>query len=149
MANLRERLREDLKDAMRAGAVVPRDTIRLVEAAIKNAEIEQRGALEEADVIRLIRKQVRLREEAIVQFKKGQRQDLVDKETAEIAVLECYLPAQLSRDEIVTAAQAAIERVAAQGSQDKGKVMGALMAELRDKADGRVVNEVVRELLGD
>ena len=59
MANLRERLREDLKDAMRAGAVVPRDTIRLVEAAIKNAEIEQRGALEEADVIRLIRKQVR------------------------------------------------------------------------------------------
>lgn len=148
MANLRERLREDLKDAMRAGAVVPRDTIRLVEAAIKNAEIEQRGALEEADVIRLIRKQVRLREEAIVQFKKGRRQDLVDKETAEMAMLEGYLPAQLSRDEIVTAAQAAIERTAAQGPQDKGKVMGALMAELRDKADGRVVNEVVGELLG-
>ncbi len=148
MAGLREQLRQDLKDAMRARETLRRDTIRLLEAAIKNAEIEARGPIAEADLHGLIQKQLRQRQESITQFEAGGRQDLADKERAEIAVLQAYLPAQLDRDAIAAAARAVIDRTAAAGPGDKGKVMGPLMAELRGRADGRLVNEVVTELLG-
>ncbi|MEE9277956.1 MAG: GatB/YqeY domain-containing protein [Dehalococcoidia bacterium] len=148
MAGLHDQLREDLKEAMRARDTVRRDTIRLVEAAIKNAEIERRGPLDEAGVIRVIQKQVKQRQDSIEQFTQGGRQDLADKESAEIAVLEGYLPQQLSRDEIVAAAKETIANVGASGPQDKGKVMGPLMGALRGAADGRLVNEVVTQLLG-
>lgn len=148
MAGLREQLRQDLKDAMRARETLRRDTIRLLEAAIKNAEIEARGPIAEADLHGLIQKQLRQRQESITQFEAGARQDLADKERAEIAVLQAYLPAQLDRDAIAAAARTVIDRTAAAGPGDKGKVMGPLMAELRGRADGRLVNEVVTELLG-
>lgn len=144
---LRAQLREDLKDAMRAGQTVQRDTIRLLEAAIKNAEIERRAPLDDADVPAIIRKQVRQREDSIEQFQAGNRQDLADIERAEIEVLTAYLPAQMDRDAITAAAQAVIDRTGAAGPGDKGKVMGPLMAELRGRADGRLVNEVVAALL--
>ena len=144
---LRARLREDLKDAMRAGQTVRRDTIRLLEAAIKNVEIERRTELDDADVPSIIRKQVRQREDSIEQFQAGNRQDLADIERAEIEVLIAYLPPQMDRDAITAAAQAVIDRTGASGPGDKGKVMGPLMAELRGRADGRLVNEVVAGLL--
>ena len=148
MLGLRDQLREDLKAAMRAKETDRRDTIRMLEAAIKNAEIEKRGELEESDVQIIIQKQVRQREDSIEQFEKGDRKDLADKERAEIKVLTGYLPAQMDRAAIMDAARAVIERTGASGPGDKGKVMAPLMGELRGQADGRLVNEVVGELLG-
>lgn len=148
MAGLREQLREDLKSAMRARDVVRRGTIRMVEAAIKNAEIERREPLDDDAAAQIVQKQVKLRQEAIAVYDEADRKDLADKERAELAVLNAYLPEQMSRDAIVVAVQAAIDAVGAGGPNDKGKVMGPLMKELRGKADGRLVNEVVTELLG-
>ncbi len=147
MADLHTRIQDDLHTAMKARDALRRDTLRLVQAAIKNAEIEKRAPLDEPAVAAVLQKQVKQRQESIVQFQQGGRQDLVDKEQAEMAILETYLPEQLSRDDILTSVQARIAQVGATGPQDKGKVMGPLMAELRGKADGRLVNEVVDELL--
>jgi uncharacterized protein YqeY len=147
MADLHTRLRDDLRTAMKARDALRRDTLRLVQAAIKNAEIEKRAPLDEPAIAAVLQKQVKQRQESIVQFEQGGRQDLVDKEQAEMAILETYLPEQLSRDDILAQAQAAIGQVGAAGPHDKGKVMGPLMAELRGKADGHLVNEIVDELL--
>lgn len=147
MADLHARIRDDLRTAMKTGDTVRRDTLRLVRAAIKNAEIEHRAPIDEPAVAALLQKQVKQRQESIAQFQQGGRQDLVDKEQAEMAILETYLPEQLSRDDIRATAQALIAQLGAQGPQQKGKVMGLLMADLRGKADGRLVNEVVDELL--
>lgn len=148
MPSLRDRLRDDLKDAMRARDAVRRGTIRLVEAAIKNAEIEKRGSeLSEQDVQAILQRQVKQRQDSIEQYEQANRSDLADAERAEIAVIEAYLPQQMSRDEIEAAARAAIEQLGASGPGDRGKVMGRLMAELRGKADGAQVNAVVSDLL--
>ena len=133
---------------MRAKDALRRDTIRLLQAAIKNADIEQRGEVGDAVVLTIIQKQLRQRQDSIEQFEAGGREDLADRERAEIGVLEAYLPAQMGRDAIMAAAQAVVARTGASGPGDKGKVMGPLMGQLRGKADGRLVNEVVGELLG-
>ena len=148
MAGLRDQLREDVKTAMRAKDALRRDTIRLLQAAIKNADIEKRGEVGDAVVLTIIQKQLRQRQDSIEQFEAGGRDDLAARERAEIGVLEVYLPAQMDRDAIMAAAQAVVARTGASGPGDKGKVMGPLMGQLRGKADGRLVNEVVGELLG-
>ena len=148
MAGLRDQLREDLKAAMRAKDALRRDTIRLLQAAIKNADIEHRGDVGDAAVLTIIQRQVRQRQDSIEQFEAGGRDDLAARERAEIGVLEGYLPAQMDRAAIMAAAKAVVERTGASGPGDKGKVMGPLMGQLRGKADGRLVNEVVGELLG-
>ena len=148
MPSLRERLRDDLKAAMRARDAVRRDTIRLVEAAVKNAEIEKRGAeLSDQDVQAILQRQVKQRQDSIEQYEQAARPDLADIERAEIAVIETYLPQQMSREEIETAARAAIDQLGATGPGDRGKVMGRLMSQLRGKADGATVNAVVSDLL--
>ena len=147
MSELRERLRDDLKTAMRAKDTLRRDTIRLLEAALKNVEIEQREEADDAVISQTIQKQIRQREESIEQYRAGGRDDLADQEAAEITVLQDYAPQLMDREGVVAAARAAIEAAGATGASDKGKVMGPLMAELRGKADGRLVNEVVSELL--
>jgi len=149
MPSLREQLREDLKEAMRAKQIVRRDTIRLLESAIKYVEIEKRAAVGDVDIYAIVQKQVRQREDSIEAFEAGDRKDLADRERAEIEVLQAYLPAQMDRGAIHAAAQAVIDRTGAAGPGDKGKVMGPLMGELKGKDDGRLVNEVVAELLGD
>ena len=147
---LREQLREDLKSAMRAGDATRRGTIRMLEAAIKNAEIEKRGQeLPEADVLAILQRQVKQRRDSIEQFERGGREDLAEIERAEIAVIEDYLPEQLSEEEIEAAARRVIEQVGASGPGDRGKVMGPLMKELRGKADGSAVNAAVSKLLSD
>lgn len=150
MPSLRERLRDDLKDAMRARDATRRGTIRLVEAAIKNAEIEKRGGeLSEQDIQAILQRQVKQRQDSIEQYEQAGRSDLADVERAEIAVIEAYLPQQMSRAEIEAAAREAIQQTGASGPSDRGKVMGQLMPQLRGQADGATVNAVVSALLAD
>lgn len=145
--SLQERLDADLKEAMRRGDAVRRSVIRLAKAAIHNAEIAEGSPLTEAGVTAILLREVKQRRESIAEYRKGNRQDLVAQEEAELAVLWEYLPKQLSRDEIVAEARKIIAETGAQGPADKGKVMGRLMAQLTGKADGREVSEVVSELL--
>jgi hypothetical protein len=145
--SLKERLSSDLKQAMRGGDKVRRSVIRLVLAAVHNAEIARQAALEDSDVLGIIAKEARQREESIEAFKKGNRQDLVAQEEAEMAVLQEYLPRQMTRDEVIAEARRVIEEVGAQGPRDKGKVMPKLIAQLKGRADGREINAVVTELL--
>jgi len=147
-STLKQKLSDDLKQAMRDGDKVKRSAIRLAMAAIKNAEIARQAALEDSDILGVIAKEVRQRKESIEAFKQGGRQELVAIEEAEMAVLEQYLPQQMSRDEIVAEARRIIDEVGAEGIRDKGKVMPPLIARLKGKADGREINEVVTELLG-
>ncbi len=122
----------------------------MVEAAIKNAEIEKRGTeLSEADVLAILQRQVKQRRESIEQYVNGKREDLAEIERVEIAIIEQYLPRQLGREEVVLRAQAVIEQVGASGPGDRGKVMGMLMKELRGEADGSLVNAVVGQLLAE
>lgn len=145
---LREQLREDLKAAMRAQDATRRGTIRMLEAAIKNAEIEKRGqALEDPDILAILQRQLKQRRDSIEQFERGGRKDLADIERAEIEVIQAYLPEQLSEDDIEAAAKRIIGQTGATGPGDRGKVMGPLMQELRGKADGSAVNSVVSRLL--
>ena len=146
-ATLKQKLMDDLKQAMRSGDEVKRSAIRLLMAAIKNAEIARQASLEDADIFGIIAKEIRQRKESIEAFKQGNRQDLVAREEAELAILEKYLPQQVTREEIVEAARRIIEEVGAQGPGDKGKVMPKLIAQLKGRADGREINEVVTELL--
>ena len=145
--SLKQKLTDDLKQAMRSGDKARRSTIRLLMAAIKNTEIARRAALEDADILGIIAKEVRQRQESIEAFKQGNRQDLVAGEEVEMAILQEYLPQQMTREEVVEAARRVIEEVGAQGPGDKGKVMPKLIPQLKGKADGREINAVVTELL--
>jgi hypothetical protein len=144
---LKQKLADDLKQAMRQGDKVRRSVIRLVMAAINNAEIARQATLEDADIYGVIAKEIRQRKESIDAFKLGKRPDLVAQEEAELAVLQEYLPQQMTREEIIAEAGRVIAEVGAQGLSDKGKVMPKLIAQLKGRADGRLINEVVTELL--
>ena len=146
-ADLKQKLMDNLKQAMRGRDKVRLSVIRLVMAAIKNAEIARQAALEDTDILGIIAKEVRQRRESIEAFKQGNRHDLVAQEEAELAILNEYLPQQMTREEIIAAAQRVIEEVGAQGPGDKGRVMPKLIAQLKGKADGREINAVVTELL--
>ena len=146
-ASLKQKLSDDLKQAMRSGDTLKRGAIRMLMAAINNAEIARQAKLKDSDIFGVIAKEVRQHRESIDAFKQGNRQDLVDKEEAELAVLQGYLPQQMTRAEVVEAARKVIAEVGAAGPGDKGKVMPSLMAQLRGRADGREINEVVSELL--
>jgi len=124
------------------------EVLRMLRAAIKNTEIAQQKTLEDTDILAIVAKDVRQHRESISEFRKGNRQDLVTKEEAELNILLEYLPRQMSRDEIIAAARQAIEEAGARGAGDKGKVMQKLMPQLKGKAEGRDINEVVTELLG-
>jgi uncharacterized protein YqeY len=146
-ASLKQKLSDDLKQAMRSGDKLKRSAIRMLMAAINNAEIARQSKLEDSDIFGVIAKEAKQHRESIEAFKQGNRQDLVDKEEAELAVLRGYLPQQMTRAEVVEAAQKVIAEVGAEGPGDKGKVMPKLMAQLRGRADGREINEVISELL--
>jgi uncharacterized protein len=145
---LDETLQSQLRDAMRAGDATRRDVIRQVLATMRNEVIALGRPLNEDESIAVVTRLVNQHRDSISEFSRGGRADLVAKEEAELEVLLSYLPAQLNRDEIVTAASAVIQRVDASGRKDQGKVMRELSPQLRGKADMRLVNEVVQELLG-
>ncbi len=144
---LRQKLSDDLKQAMKGGDKVRRSVIRLVIAAVRNAEIARQAALEDTDILGIIAKEVRQRRESIEAFRQGNRQDLVAQEEAELTILNEYLPRQMTRGEIIVAARQVIEGIGAQGPGDKRKVMPQLIAQLKGSADGREINAVVTELL--
>ncbi len=145
--SLKEQFADDLKDALRQGDESRKTAIRLLMTAIKNAEVAAIRQFNDAEVLGIIAKQVKQRRESIEVFEKAGRQDLVDKEVAEMRVLDSYLPPAVGRDDIVAEARTVIGEVGARGPGDKGKVMSALMPRLAGRADGRTVNEVVTELL--
>jgi len=147
IVSLKKKLQSDLKDAMRHRDEVRKRTIRLALAAITNAEVAQRRELDDPAVLAVLAKEVRQRQESIEEYRKGGREDLVAQEEADLAVLQTYLPQQLSRDEIVAQAKVTIEELGATGMGQMGPVMKSLMQELRGQADGKLVNQVVRELL--
>jgi len=146
-AVLRQKLDNDLKQALRSGDTVRRSVIRLVLAAVNNAEIARQAKLEDGDILGVISKEARQREESISAFKQGNRPDLVAQEEAELAILKGYLPQPMTRDEIMAEVRQVIAAVGAQGPGDKGKVMPKLIAKLKGRADGREINAVVTELL--
>ena len=145
--SIQDRLTDDLKTAMKARDEVTRDVVRLAIAAIKNAEIDKRGALDDTGVTDVLSRMVRQYRESIVAFRDGGRDEAAAAEEAELAVVMRYLPEQLGPDEIRTMAATALTEVGATGPSDRGKVMGVLMPKLRGRADGTVVSSVVGELL--
>ncbi|HSR68933.1 MAG TPA: GatB/YqeY domain-containing protein [Acidobacteriota bacterium] len=145
--DLTAKIKSDLKAAMLAKDELRRTTLRSVITAITNAEKSRPDALSENDVLQLINKEAKKRREAVEQYRKGGRDDLADREEAEYAVLQSYLPQQLSREEIEAVVQPVIDELGASGPQQMGQVMGKVMPKLQGKADGKMVNAVVRELL--
>jgi len=144
---LKQKLTDDLKQAMRSGDKVRRMIIRLVLATIQNTEIAKQSGLGDGDILGVIAKEARRHQESIDAFKQGNRRDLVAQEEAELAVLNEYLPQQVTREEIIAEARRIIKETGAQGPGDKGKVMPKLIAQLKGRADGREINAVVTELL--
>ena len=144
---LMERLKADYIKAMKAGEKLRVSTLRMILSEAKNAEIAKRGELSEEELMSVIYREARKRKEAIEEFGKGGRQDLVDKESFELSVIEDYLPRQLSAEEVRRMAEEAIREVGAASAADLGKVMGTLMPRLKGKTDGKKVNQMVREML--
>ena len=145
---LAERIRRDLEQALRQGDKVRCSVLRLALASMKNAEIDQQKTLDDAGILGVIDKEAKKRRESIEAFEKGNRQDLVTQEKAELAILLEYLPEQMSHEEIVVAARKVINESGATSPGDKGKVMSQLMPQLKGMAQGQEVSAVVSELLG-
>ena len=144
---LRGRLETDLKVAMRAGDQTARDVIRFVLAAIKNAEIDKGGPLAPSDEATVLRRQAKQRQEAIEQFRAGKREDLAAREEAQLEVLQRYLPAELSDDELRALAAEVVREVGATGPRDMGKVMPVLIGRANDRADGRRISAAVKAVI--
>ncbi|HIE53026.1 MAG TPA: GatB/YqeY domain-containing protein [Armatimonadetes bacterium] len=145
--SLKEQITYDLKEALRAQDQTRLSTLRLLRAAIKNAEIEARQPLTEDEIAAIVNREIKRREESIAAYQEAERADLVAKERAELDVLRTYQPAQLSEEEILALARQVIAEVGAVSPKDLGKVMKTIMPQVRGRADGRVVNTLVRELL--
>ncbi len=151
-ASLKARLMADLKDSMRNKEEMRSSVIRLIVAAIKNDEVNARtdgrqGVVSENDVMGLIRREIKQHEESLLEAKNAKREDLVAEQNAELALLRVYLPRQLSREEITAIVKTTLAEVGATSAKQQGQVMKALQPKVRDIADGKLVNEVVRELL--
>jgi len=147
--NLKDRLMDDLKQAMRAQDDVRRTAIRMARAAVQNKEIAQQRELSDQEIQQVILGEVKRRREALALFKSAGRQDIVAREEQELEVLAQYLPQQLPAEEIRPIVSSIIAQVGATGLADLGQVMKQSMAELKGKADGRLVNEIARELLSE
>jgi uncharacterized protein len=148
--SLKEKIISDLKTAMKAGDTAKRDVLRLLDSAIKNSEIEKKKreeGLSDEEIIEVLSRAVKQRNDSIEQFEKGGRPELAEKEKAEIAIIVEYLPEQLSREDVVASVKNMIAGLGTVSSADFGKVMGQAMAALKGKADGNMVKEVVKEIL--
>ena len=144
---LKDRVTEDMKTAMRAGEKERLATIRLILSAVKQREVDERISLDDSQVLAAIEKMIKQRKEAITQFEAGGRADLVAKETAEIAILQAYLPAQMSDAEIDALIAEAIASTGAASIKDMGKVMGAVKAKAQGRADMGAVSARIKQKL--
>jgi uncharacterized protein len=148
--SLSEQIKKDLEQAIRQKDTVRCTTLRMLISSIHNAEIDQQHkTLDDAGVAGVVAKEIKKRRESIEAFEKGNRPDLVEKEKTELNILSPYLPQQMSRDEIVEIAKKVIAEVAPNSAADKGKVMSKLMPQIKGKADGKLVNDIVTELLSN
>jgi uncharacterized protein len=147
MATLKERITEDMKAAMRAKDSERLGAIRMLTAAIKQKEVDERVELDDVAVVAIVDKLLKQRKDSIEAFEKANRQDLVDKEKAEAAVLQAYLPARLSADEVAAEVKAIVAELGAKGPGDMGKVMGAVKQRLAGKADMGQVSAAVKAAL--
>lgn len=147
--SIKDQLNADLKDAMRSRDKARTETIRGVKSAIRYAEIEAGSELDDKGVLGVIAKEAKQRRDAIAEFQKAGRVDLVEKESAELAILGHYLPAQMSEDEIKARAKAVIAELGITDTKGMGQVMKRMMADLKGQADGKIVNQIVRELLSN
>jgi uncharacterized protein YqeY len=145
--DLKTHLGEDLKAALRSGDKLRASVIRLLTALIKNREVEKRGPLTDAEGLQAIMTSCKQRQEAMDQFRQGGRQDLVDKEAAELSILQSYMPKPLTSEELQVLVLEAIREVQATSPKEMGKVMAILMPRVTGRADGKVVNTLVREAL--
>jgi len=144
---LREKLDEDLKSAMREKDQLRLSTIRMLKSAIKYREIELMKTLDDAGIVSVIGSEIKRRRDSVEQYKAGNRQDLADKEDAEMRILQAYLPQQLSNAELEAKVDEVIGRVGAKGPKDMGAVMKALLPDVQGRADGKAVSELVKQRL--
>ena len=144
---LKEQLGDDLKDAMRQGDALRRTTIRFVLSAIHYDEIARQKDLDEDGVIQVLTKQAQQRRDSIEAFQDANRQDLADKEQAELEIIAAYLPERMTEDEVREVVRQVLSDSGSSGPQDMGKVMGRVMPKVRGKADGKVVSTMVNEML--
>lgn len=145
--SLKEQLTQDTIAAAKAGDNQKRDVLRMMQAAIKQVEVDERITVDDAGVQQILTKQAKQRRESIAEYQKGGRDDLVAQEAYELQIIEAYLPQMMGREEIEVLVRQAIADTGAAGPKDMGQVMGKLMPQVKGKADGRLVNDVVRELL--
>ncbi len=145
--SVQQKLLQDMKEAMKSGDRVRLDTIRGLRAMLKDAQIAKQGELTEEDEIAVLQSAAKKRTEAIKLYRQGNRQDLVEKEERELEIIRSYLPRMMSPEEIEKVVDDAIARLGASGMRDFGKVMGEVMRQLRGKAEGQTVQEVVRRKL--
>ena len=144
---LKARFAEDYRAALRSGDKLKVSVIRLLMALIKNREVEKRGPLTDAEVMQAISSSCKQRQDSIEQYRQGGRQDLADKETAELHILQSYLPQPFTAEELEELVRAAIQEAQAASPKEMGKVMTLLMPKVTGRADGKVVSALVREML--
>lgn len=142
-----EKIDNDLKQALRGKDTIKVSTLRFLKSAVHNAEIAKRQELKDEDIIAVIKKQIKQRQESIEEFKKGNRQDLVDKETKELQILKGYLPEELEPEVLLDMVKEAMLKTNATSVRDMGRVMKEVMAKAKGKADGEVVSELVKKEL--
>ncbi|OGP95507.1 MAG: aspartyl-tRNA amidotransferase [Deltaproteobacteria bacterium RBG_16_47_11] len=145
--SLEERLVEEMKQAMKSNDKLRLSTIRMIRSALKNKEIELRKKLEDEEVIKVIQVMVRKGEESVEQFQTGGRVDLVEKEKKEIEILKSFLPQPLSQEELLMIIDQSIQETQASSAKDIGKVMKSIMPKIGGKADGKLINQLVKERL--
>ncbi|KIM13076.1 MAG: glutamyl-tRNA amidotransferase [Sulfurovum sp. FS08-3] len=145
--SLKEQLKNDLKEAMRTQEILKRDTIRSINTMIKQIEVDERKELNDEDIIALLQKAIKQRNEALEQYQSAGREDLVAKEQGEIDIINLYMPRQLNDAELEEALRAIITSVGAASIKDIGKVMGAAKTQIGSQADGKRINETAKKIL--
>jgi len=145
--SLKEKIKADLKEAMRAKDTAKRAVLRNLTAAIKQVEVDSRKELSDSEIEAILTKYAKQREDAIAQFKAAGRDDLVEKEEAELKLVKSYLPEPLSDEELKKAVEETIKEVGASSMRDMGKIMGVIKSKFGSRADGSKVNKIVKEIL--
>ena len=146
--SLKERLLSDLKDAMKEKDTIRKDTIQLIRSAILQIEKDKHVTLDDDGISEVLAKELKSRRDALIEFSKSDRTDIIDKTKREIEIVQQYMPKQLSKEEAEIIVKEAIAETGAQTSKDMGKIMKAVMPKVKGKADGTTINEIVKNLLG-
>lgn len=145
--NLKEKIPSDLKDALRNKRTLELNVLRMLQSAIRNQEIDNKGELDDEQVIQVISSEIKKRKDSVEEYRKVGREDAADTEEKEIEILMKYMPEQLSEEQIEKAVKSAVQQTGAKGIKDLGQVMKTVMPELKGKADGKLINRIVREKL--